>query len=231
MIRRAGSPCCRVPCSSPAPKPRVSLGRQGRECLRSSSGMSRRAEMCWALQSTAAAAQPRHISMQMQSSPGSLLTGLRAAGEDYSGCVKTIIWTPQGGKLPPICPQIRASLGLLTAEPHGDFALPGFTFLCPLSLILLLAALEWLIFVIRIPLLTCSGSELCSRTGWSLLVLLPPHATQGAEGKCSGRGLNLDFYPSENFVISADVVCSKAVKSLLFIGEKRKMDLLISVQS
>lgn len=62
-----------------------------------------------------------------------------------------------------------------------------------------------------------------------LLVLLPPHGTYGAEGKCSGQGLNLDFYLSENFVISADVMCSKAVKSLLFVRERRKMDLLISV--
>lgn len=143
--------------------------------------------------------------------------------------------------MPPTCLQITASLGLLAAEPQGFFFLPGPSFFCSLSLILLLTALEWLIFVIRIYWLTCSRSELCSRTGWTLvvpravlgvlLVLLPPPVTHGAEGKCSGRGLNLDFYPSENFVISADVTCSKAVKSLLFTGEQRKMDLLISVQS
>lgn len=37
----------------------------------------------------------------MQGFPGSPLTRLSAAGKDYSGCVKTIIWIPRGGKVPP----------------------------------------------------------------------------------------------------------------------------------
>lgn len=169
--------------------------------------------------------------MQMQGFPGSPLTRLPAAGEDYSGCVKTIIWIPRGEKCHPLCPQITALVGLLTAEPQGVCVAWLHT---PLSLVLDSAPDS--------PGMVHACDEnsfahwqqvwavLCCWSLCMVLALLPSHTTHGAEGKCSGRGLNLDFYPSENFVISADVMCSKAVKSLLFIGEKRKMDLLISVQ-